>query len=406
VPVFEYVSLDPQGGRGRGRVDAESADEARRRLRAAGVHLVELRVQAAGGSQAEAAGRAITLRRVKARDVASATTQFATLLRAGLPVVPALSALVEQLAGHPLAGVLADARDRVNAGSTLAAALERHPVVFSEVYVNMVRAGESAGALPSILMRLAEMTERRAQLTARVKAALAYPLFMALVGAGVILFLLAAVIPSIAKLFVEMGRQLPWPTEALIRASRHVQDYGWIALLGAAAAAALVRLWIRRPAGRLVWDRLMLRIPLFGGLLLKMAVSRFARTLAVLLGSGVSILDALDIVKRLGRNAVLARAVDMVQERVRRGEGLSTPLRATGVFPPIVFHMVATSESSGNVEEGLNNVADAYDRDIESGVAALTSLLEPVLILVMGVLVGFIVLAILLPIFDINQAIR
>ena len=406
MPIFEYVALDKSGRRRRDSVDAESLTEARRRLRAAGAHLMEIRERQSSREGPAEGSRDIRAGRVRQRDLSAATRQLATLLHAGLPVVPALSALVEQLAGYPLAQVLANVRDKVNTGSTLATALEQYPRVFTEVYVNMVRAGEAAGALDAILVRLAEMTEKRVNLTNKVRAAVTYPVFMAAVGAGVVVFLLSSVIPTIAKLFLEMDRALPWPTVMLIKASAFTQSYLWLIALGVGAVVLLVRLWTSRPSGRLAWDRLMLRVPLLGGLLLKVSISRFSRTLGVLLASGVSILDALDIVKRVARNAVVAHALDNVKERVSHGDSIAGPLRASGVFPPIVFHMVATSESSGNVEQGLLNVADAYDNEVETTVTAMTSLLEPIMILVMGTVVAFIVLAILMPIFDINQAIR
>ena len=407
MPIFQYTALNRLGRQERGTIHADSAADARRKLRGAHVHVLDIGAEVAEAERAAGlARRTITLRRTKPRDLAVATRQLATLVHAGMPLVPALGALVEQLAGQPLARVVARVRDRVNEGATLATALEEHPKIFSELFVNMVRAGEAAGSLESILLRLADMLERRVNLMSKVKAALAYPLFMAVVGAGVIIFLLSFVIPSIAKLFLEMNRALPWPTVLLIAVSRFIRDYLWALLLVVAVLILAGKLWVRTPGGRFRWDQVKLKIPLFGSLLRKIAVSRFARTLGVLLASGVSILDALDMVKRVVGNAVLARALDNARERVGHGDSIANPLRRSGVFPPVVFHMIATGEASGNVEAGLLNVADAYENEVEASVKALTSLLEPMMILVMGAVVGFIVLAILLPIFDINQAIR
>ena len=369
--------------------------------------MLEIRAEDAPGEDPAAGGdRTIRFLRVKQRDLAVAVRQLATLLRAGMPLVPALGALVEQLAGHPLAKVFARVRDRVSEGHTLGSALAEHPRIFSEPLVSMVRAGEAAGALENVLSRLAEMLEKRVNLVNRVRGAMAYPLFMAAVGAGVIIFLLSYVIPSISKLFLEMNRELPWPTVMLMTVSEVISSHFWLLALAIAAVVAGWWLWVRTAAGRGMWDRVKLKAPLFGDLVLKMAVSRFARMLAVLLASGVAILDALEIVKRVVGNSVIADALDKVKESVGHGDSIADPLRRSGVFPPIVFHMIAVGESSGSVEEGLQHVAEAYDNEVEAKVGALTSLLEPLMILFMGVIVGFMVLAILLPIFDINQAIR
>jgi len=406
MPTFEYTALNKLGRTERGEVRADSLDEARRDLRAQHIHVLDIEAAVPAGAEHAAGGRRIRVRGIRTRDVAVAARQLATLLHAGMPLVPALGALVEQLADRPLAQVFSAIRDKVNRGGTLALALEDHPRVFSVLFVNMVRAGESAGALEDVLLRLAEMLEKRANLAGKVKSALAYPLFMAIVGILVVVFLLHFVIPSIARLFEEMNRALPWPTILLIEVSEFFEKYLWALLLAVGTAFVLARLWVTTPRGRLAWDRLKLKIPLFGDLALKIAVARFARTLGVLLASGVSILDALDIVKPVVGNAVLVNALDGVRNFVSHGESIADPLRRSGVFPPVVFHMIAVGEASGGVEEGLINVADAYDNEVQSSVEALTSLLEPTLILVMGAVVGFIVLAILLPIFDINQAIH
>lgn len=406
MPLFEYTALTPAGRERRGTVDAQTRSDARRKLRTANVHVLELREGKGGRRRPEALGaRTIRLRGVSQRDLAVACRQLATLLRAGMPLVPALTALAEQFAGEPMGGVLAAVRDRVNEGARLAAAMQEHPRVFPELYVNMVEAGETAGALTDVLARLAEMTERRVSLTHRVRAALAYPVLMAVVGVGVVAFLLSFVVPSIARLFEEMNRTLPWPTVVLISVSDFIRAHALVLLAGAAGAVVALRLWTRTPRGRLAWDRLKLRAPLLGDLALKSAVSRFARTLGVLLMSNVAILQALDIVKRVVGNAVIGRAIEEARDAVRHGESIADSLRRSGVFPPIVLHMIAAGEASGSVAEGLIHVADAYDTETEAKVNAVTSLLEPALILLLGAVVGFIVLAILLPIFEINRAI-
>jgi len=409
VPVYEYTMVTDAGRQQRSVIDAESAADARRKLRAAGarvLHVSDDQSSREVGTAVRPAYAEMAPRRLNAREVAAATRQLATLLRGGMALVPALAALHEQLGHRPLGVVFGRVHDRVGQGATLAVALREHPRAFSDLYVNLVAAGEASGALEAVLLRLADVLEKRVLLANKLRAALAYPLFLAVIGGGVIVFLLSFVVPGISKLFLEMNRTLPLPTRALIAVSGFLASWLWLlAVIGIAAFFGL-RAWFATAAGRLLWDRTKLRLPLFGGIVVRVSVARFARTLGVLLASGAPVLDALDIAKRVAGNAALASALDGVREAVRHGGGLAEPLRRCGVFPSIVYHMVAVGESSGTVEDALLNVADAYDADVEASVAALASVIEPLMIPIMGGIVGFIVLAILLPIFEINQAIR
>jgi general secretion pathway protein F len=347
-------------------------------------------------------------RRIRTRDVCSIVRQLATLLRAGMPLVPALSALVEQLRGirgreNPLADIMEQVADDVNSGSTLAGALSKHPNVFSNLFVNMVAAGETSGTLEEVLLRLAEILEKRLHLAAKVKSAIAYPLMMIVVAVAVVIFLMSVVVPSITAIFIEMNRSLPWPTRFLIATSAFMKTYLKfivpvliVALLGLRAAC-------RTREGREFADRWKLKLPLFGKLFLKAEIARLARTLGILLISGIPILQALEIAKQVIQNRVIAGAMDSVKDLVGKGEAIANAIRKTGLFPPIVYHIIATGQISGNVEDGLINIADMYDDEVELTTKTLTSLLEPVILLFMGAVVAFIVLAVLLPIFDINQ---
>ncbi|UCG48284.1 MAG: type II secretion system F family protein [Phycisphaerales bacterium] len=354
--------------------------------------------------------------RIKKKDVCVLTRQLATLLHTGMPLVPALSALVEQFEDtpqdgimrwysqpNPIAAVMEDVRDTVNSGGTLSWALGRHPAVFSNLFVNMVAAGESAGTLEEVLSRLAQMLENRVRLAARVKSVIAYPLMMALVAAGVVIFLISFVVPSITQIFLEMGRTLPWPTRMLISVSAFMKTYFVLIPLVVCAALFGIAAWLRTDDGRMKWDRSKLRLPLFGRLFLKLETARFARTLGVLLASGVPILGALEIVKGVIQNRFIAGALESVKDRVGRGDSIAESIRKTRLFPPVVIHIIATGQLSGNVEEGLIDIAEMCDNEVEMTAKTLTSLLEPAVLLVMGAVVGFIVLAILLPIFEINQ---
>jgi len=324
---------------------------------------------------------------------------------AGMPLVSALSTLAQQWGESRLARVFAQIRDSVNEGVSLARALQDHPAVFPAIYVSMVEAAETAGTLESVLSQLADLYEKRARLAGKVKGALAYPLFMVVVGAGVVVFVLSFVLPSITKLFVEMKMRLPWPTVALIRTSDLLSHYCWVLGVLLVSLIAGGAYWTRTKSGGWAWDRLKLRCPLLGEILLKVAISRFCRTLGVLLASGVAIVEALGLAERVSGNRVLAAAIRNASEGISHGEPLANALGASSIFPPLVVNTIAAGEQSGTVEEGLSRIADLLDGDVEARLGMLTALLEPILILVLGAIVGFIVLAMLLPIFDINQAI-
>jgi general secretion pathway protein F len=333
-----------------------------------------------------------------------------------MPLVPALSALAEQLrstsAGKiissphradPLAEILEHVAHSVNAGSTLADALGKHSHVFSYLFVNMVAAGEASGTLEETLLRLAQMLEKRVRLAGRVKSAVAYPLMMILVAVSVVVFLLSYVVPGITQIFLEMNKVLPWPTRALIATSAFVKTYLLLIAIAICAALFAVATAYRNPKGKRLADRSKLRLPLFGSLFLKLETARLTRTLGILLVSGVPILKALEIAKKVIQNSFIADSLDSVKVRVGKGENIANAMKETGLFPPIVFHIIATGQLSGDVEAGLLNIADMYDAEVELTARTLTSLLEPAILLIMGIVVGFIVLAILLPIFEVNQ---
>jgi len=347
-------------------------------------------------------------RRIRTRDVCRVARQLATLLRAGMPLVPALSALVEQSRGvrardNHLAEIMEQVAHDVNSGSTLANALNKHPKVFSNLFINMVAAGETSGTLEEVLFRLAEILEKRVNLAAKVKSAIAYPLMMVVVAVAVVVFLMSVVVPSITEIFIEMNRALPWPTKLLISTSDFMRTY-WTLIAAALCLAFFGALAAyRTEKGRLYADRTKLKLPLFGGLFLKLEVARLSRTLGILLASGIPILSALEIAKQVIQNRVIAGGLDSVKDLVSKGDAVANAIRKTGLFPPIVHHIITTGQASGNLEEGLINIADMYEGEVELATKTLTSLLEPVILLFMGAVVGFIVLAVLLPIFDINQ---
>jgi general secretion pathway protein F len=404
MPVFEYKALSAAGKPVQGLKEAESPKTLRSALKRDGVFLTEV----LGEKQQQAQqAREVNVRRwvvgrVSADDLAIMTRQLAVLVHAGIPLVEALNALVEQVEHDRLKRVISDVKQRVNEGASLADSLAIHRKVFTSLYVNMIRAGESSGALDVVLVRLADFTEGQARLRSKVKGALTYPAAMAVVGGAIMLILFAVVIPKITKIFEDTQVTLPWTTKLLMGFSTFVSNYWWALLLLAGAAFWGFLRWKETPAGRARWDRFKLTVPIFGRLIRTIAIGRFSRTLATLLKSGVPLLAAMDIVKNVVGNVRLAEVIEQARQAIQEGESIAAPLKRSGEFPPLVHHMVAIGERSGSLEEMLGNVADAYEDQVDTTVGALTSLMEPLMIVMMGLVVTFIVFSVLMPILQIN----
>jgi general secretion pathway protein F len=317
-----------------------------------------------------------------------------------------LGTLIDQVEQTRLKRVLTHVRQQVREGRSLADALQAHPRVFSGIYVNMVRAGEESGTLEAVLARLADYSESQARLLRTVQSALTYPVIMIVVSLAILVFLLTYVVPQVTRIFTENGRPLPLATRILLGCSSFFADYWWSMLLVLASGALIAVRVTRTPRGRAWYDRTLLRLPGVGRLFQRLNVARFARTLSTLLASGVPILTALGIVTHLLNNSVLRRAVEDARASVQEGESLAAPLRRSGLFPALLTQMVAVGERSGELESMLARAADAYDEEVTVALSRLTSLLEPLTILLMGGVILFIVLAILLPIFDLNQLVH
>ena len=404
MPVFEYKALDQSGRSIEGLKEADSPKTLRAVLRRDGVFLTEVLGQR---EAAEAARREVSVRRLRRRisseDIAITTRQLAVLVGAGVPLVEALGALIDQVDHERMKRVVSDVRQRVNEGASLADAMAGHPKAFSTLYVNMIRAGESSGALEVVLVRLADFTEGQARLRSKVLGTLTYPAAMVLIGAVIMAILFSVVIPKVVKIFDDTKIVLPWTTRGLIAFTSFVHDFWWaLALVTGGAVWGLLR-WRETEAGRAAWDRWVLGVPIFGTLIRQVAIARFSRTLSTLLKSGVPLLTALDIVKNVVGNVRLATVIDEARTAIQEGESIAAPLRRSGEFPPLVYHMVAIGERSGALEEMLTNVANAYESQVDTKIGALTSLLEPLLIVGMGVVVSFIVFSILMPILEINN---
>lgn len=337
------------------------------------------------------------------QDVLAFTQQLATLLEAGMELDRSLAILLDLTDNQRFRSILRSILADIQAGSSFADSLAKHPRLFSKLYVNMVKAGEASGVLEVILSRLAGFLERSKAVRDEVTSALIYPLLLLLVGGAAVVVMMNFVIPRFAQIFADTKQLMPLPTRILLSISTFTTSYWWIFLGMIVAGWIALRAYLRTEQGRLQWDQWKLELPLLGGLIQEIEVSRFARTFGTLLQSGVPVLAAVAIVKETITNRVIAGALSRVQEGVKRGEGISGPLRATGAFPSFSVHMAKVGEETGKLEEMLIKVADTYDERVRRTVKRLTSLLEPVLILSLGAIVGFIVLSMLLAIFSINE---
>jgi general secretion pathway protein F len=408
MPVYEYTALNTKGKTVSGIIDAESAQSARQKLRGAKIYPVSIKETHKTSLEKSSwiAGFSRSFIRVKPSEISMMTRQLATLVGAGFPLVSALDTLIPHTKSQGFKRVLAQIKDAIVEGNSFAAALSGYSGIFSPVYINMVRAGETSGTLEIVLDRLADITEKQQALNSRIKSALAYPVLMALIGMLVLFFLLTFIVPSIASIFSDMGKALPAPTQILIGVSNFFTSFWWI--IGILAAGALVSLLQikKTEKGRYHWDRTLLGMPGIGILIKKLAVARFARTMGSLLENGVTMLSALDIVQNIVGNVLLSRAISQAADDVGKGQGLGASLATTALFPGLSIQMILVGEQSGELEGMLNKIADVYENEVETTVMSLTSLLEPLMILVMAVIVGFIVLSICLPIFEMNELIR
>ena len=405
--VYAYKGIDARGKSVKGNRDADSAKALRTVLKRDGILATEILEQAEAakkGTRDIDFGR--LFRRVSQMDVAIATRQLSVLLRSGVPLVEALSALIDQLDQPELKTAFTDTRNQVNEGSNLADALKAHSKIFPTLYVNMVAAGEASGTLEEVLGRLAEFLDDQTRLQSKVRGALAYPVVMGVVVVLILFLMMSVVVPKVTAIFENFNQTLPWYTSLLIWVSDIFSNYWWLiaALMG--GGIYWFRRWKATEEGRKKWDLFTLEVPLLGPLLIMVAVSRFARTLATLLASGVPVLTAMDITRNVLGNTELMRVVEVARASVREGEGIAKPLRQAGRFPPIVTHMIAVGERTGQLEEMLIHVADAYDQQIEVRVGVVTSVLEPLLIVVMGAVVGGIAFAILMPLLQLNEMIQ
>jgi type IV pilus assembly protein PilC len=402
MPVFEYTARNASTGQIlKGTLDVPTRDDVLKHIKQQKMIVVNVREQP---KQISLAG----LRRkgIRTRDIVIFTRQFATMINAGLPLVQSLDILARQTENPSLAEVTRQVVFDVESGHTLADAFSKHPKAFTELYVNMVAAGEAGGILDTILMRLATFLEKSDALIRKVKGAMVYPGVILSVAAIAIAVLLIFVIPTFQKMFASVGMELPLPTRIVIGASDLLIDYWWLMLLVAGLVVLGIRNYYQTSDGRRKIDQMMLNSPVLGDLLRKSAVSRFTRTLGTLISSGVSILDGLEITAKTAGNRVIHDAVMESRNSIAGGETIAGPLEKSKVFPPMVISMIAVGEQTGGLDEMLSKIADFYDEEVDVAVSALLSLMEPLMIVVLGVIVGGMVIAMYLPIFDMMNAVQ
>ncbi len=401
VPVFKWSGKTRQGDVRSGEMEAQDAAAVEARLRQMGLEPVKVRKKPKEFHLALPG-----FNRVKTKDILVFTRQFSVMIDAGLPLVQALDILGSQSDNPAFKKVLLQVKAKVEAGSTFADALGEHPKVFDELFVQLVRAGEIGGILDTILQRLGAYIEKNEKLARRVKGAMVYPSIVLVVAVGVTVVLLAFVTPTFEKMFKDFGGAMPAPTQFLISLSHGLRD-NWYVFVGVPIALVVAfKLFVRNPRGRELWDGFTLKTPVFGSLVRKVAVARFTRTLGTMISSGVPILDALEIVAKSAGNRIIEQAVLFVRARISEGKNMASPLADTKVFPPMVVQMIGVGEATGAMDQMLSKIADFYDDEVDVAVAALTSMIEPVMMVFLGGVVGGFLVAMYLPIFSIAGNIK
>jgi len=398
--VFRYKAVNAHGAYSQGQLDAADTRAAVYRLQSMG--LIPVSIEEPAGRR-PSRSKGILLQRVSRKDILFFTEELSTLVHAGLPLDRSLTVAAELASKPALRNVIHDVLKQIKAGKSLAESLSAHPRHFSRLYVNMVRAGEAGGVLDVILQRLVEFERSADELRSYMISALIYPVLLTGVGAASIGILLYFVIPKFAGIFAEMGAAIPPATMAMLWLSEVTRSYWWVALGSVAAIIAAIRYWIGTSWGRRTWDALKLRVPMLGTTILKMEMARFARTLGTLIASAVPLIAGVRIVQDIANNKIVAEGISRIAEGAKRGEGVSRPMRDAGVFPGLAIHLVEVGEETGRLDVMLLQVADVYEKDVKTSIKALTSVFEPAIILVMGIIVGTVVLSMLMAIFSINE---
>jgi general secretion pathway protein F len=403
MPVFEYRGLNQAGKNVKGSIDIDNARSARARLKKDGIYVIDLKDKGKAAVKITKGKAAVPNKKVGVQDLSLMTRQLATLLKSNIPLVEALNASADQVENPVLKDALGDIKNMVNEGTSFHKAIAKYPKIFTNIFVSMSEAGEMSGTLDSILIRLAEFLEAQNELRSKVQSAMMYPILMTGMTTLMLGGLFVYVIPKISSIFEQAELKLPWYTQVIIGISDFLVNY-WVILFAATfGISILFRNWKSTPAGSAQWDKFLLKVPVLGKMVRMIAVSRFTRTLSTLLRGGVPMLMAMDIVRNVVDNAVLAKAITEARDNISEGETISGPLKKSGEFPPIVIHMINIGEKTGELENMLTQVSDSYDFQVKNSIQGLTSLMEPIMIVFMGIVVGIIVFAIMIPIFEMTN---
>lgn len=403
--TFAYKVRDQAGNLVEGRLEAEDQSLVVGKLRQMGYTPISVEARTKASFSADVSIPGLS-NRVKLKDLAVFSRQFATMINSGLTLIRALAILAEQTENPKFAQVIGEVRLDVEKGSSLSVAMAKHPKVFNRLYIAMVRSGEIGGVLDSVLMRLSDTLEKQVELRRRVRSAMTYPIVALVICTSLALAMLILVVPQFKVIYDDLGGQLPLPTRILISLSDMLIKFFPIFVLLVGVGAWLFRRWCRSPNGKPKWDAFRLRVPVFGPLARKVALARFSRTLAALTRSGVGILESLDIVAETSGNEVVAVAIRDTQGAVKRGDTLARPLEQHEVFPPMVVQMISVGEETGAIDEMLDKIADFYDSEVSATVDALASLIEPLMMLGIGAIVGGMIISLYLPLFNIIKLIK
>lgn len=407
MPVYEYTALNSKGKNVSGIIDSESGSAARQKLRLSKIFPISVNElhETSAKKDVKSSMPRLFASRIKPSEISIMTRQLSTLVSAAFPLVSAVDTLVPQTKSSKLKKTLAHIKDSIVEGNSFADSLSQYPEIFSSLYLNMVRAGETSGTLEIVLERLADIMEKQQTLNNKIKSAMAYPVLMSIIGTLVLFFLLTFIVPSITSIFTDMNQTLPGPTLFLIGASNFFKSFWWVIIAFAIILTLTIQQIKKTKKGRWFWDKTILLIPVIGTLIKKLSVARFARTFGSLLENGVSILTALDIVKNIAGNILISNSIEKAAVEVEKGQDLGLALATDNVFPSLSTQMIQVGEKSGKLEIMLAKIADVFEKEVETNIMSMTSLLEPIMILIMGVIIGFIVLSICLPIFEMNQLI-
>ncbi|MEI7904563.1 MAG: type II secretion system F family protein [Candidatus Firestonebacteria bacterium] len=404
MAVFSYKAKTAAGAMVNGTMEADSDKVVGAKLRAQKLQPVQIILEK------KKLSTAFKIKSVSIKDLAIFSRQFSTMISAGVPVLQSLNIIRDQVENKTLAEIVSKVRDDIGQGSTLSDALAKFPTVFSNLYVNMIKAGESAGILDGILQRLATYLEKSDALKRKIKSAMMYPVMVLSVAIGVTVFLMVAVIPTFKDVFSSFGKELPLPTRVVIQISEFMMKFFMPPQVFIEAAVIIgsvlgIRSFMRTRKGQMFWNGLQLKMPMFGILIRKVAIAKFARTLGTLIKSGVAILEALEITAKTAGNVVVEEAILKARASIREGENITEPLKASGIFPPMVVQMVAVGEETGTLDDMLIRSADFYDEEVDTAVSGLTSMLEPLIMAFLGVMIGGIVIAMFMPMFSMSDAV-